>query len=58
MSIFDKVLTAIGMKKAKAATKIPPLKSPTAGSNAQTTAYGKAMQSAQKNTKTFGLPGK
>ncbi len=28
------------------------------GTNAQTTAYGKAMNSAFKNTKVFGMPGK
>ncbi len=28
-----------------------------AGSNAQTEKYGKAMRSAFKNTKTFGVPG-
>lgn len=29
-----------------------------AGSNAQTQSYGKAMNSAFKNTKTFGMPTK
>lgn len=29
-----------------------------AGSNAQTTSYGKAMKSAMQNTSTFGMPSK
>lgn len=34
-----------------------PLKRATAGANAQTDKYGKAMAGAFKNTKTFGMPG-
>lgn len=38
--------------------KRSPLKTPTAGSNAQTLAQDKAMARAQKATKVFGKPGR
>lgn len=35
-----------------------PVKPDMAGTSPQREAYGKAMKSAFKNTKTFGMPGK
>lgn len=40
----------------KPVAKMAPIKAPPhSGANAQTDAVGRAMKSAQKNTKTFGL---
>ncbi len=45
----NKIVNAAARKRAGAGTAT--------GGNTQTAAYGKAMNSAFKNTKTFGVPG-